>query len=1385
MASDLETNDHNTVRVREAVSTPRDRFVGEIDFVSDEKIAGWIRSVDSDEPLFIDVFINDQAFGCYIEANIAREALRDGANGSVRHGFEVDVSDYVLPPTDRGWSVEIALSETKEVVLTQFFQFARSADDITLIGSIDSCAGDELIGWVKADGREERVAIDVYCNGVRIVEEHVCEIHREDLEEAGFGDGAYGFRIDTSEIEYGSDDDELKLDITLAGDATVQLSRIFAPDYRFYIEGVKNGGLAGWYVDATRPYRVFSAEVLIDDLPYSTITNENPRPDLQKKKLSRGLGGFSSAVPADLLGPGSHRLSIRFPGGKVLGTTIENPVAGKGAPYVSEKAWSVGISVIVPVYNAVDDLKICIERLRKYTSDQVDILFIDDASPDPRISEVLSAIDGAANMRVLRNPKNLGFSGTINHGLANTGRNDVILLNSDARVTPGWVDGLRMAVYSGPRIATATPMSDRAGAFSAPFAGNENVLPDGVDEITYARSVRRNSLCLYPTVPTGNGFCMYVRRDCLDEVGVFDAEAFPRGYGEENDFCMRALRRGWRHVLDDSTYVFHERSKSFGSSKTGLMDAGRAIVDARYPEYQAAIGVFGSSPQIKLARFRALGAQQENALVSGGATRILFVIATQTGGTPQTNRDLMQALASDIEGWSLRCDSKMLELCRLVDGKDVVVRQHFLTEPVNPITHRSEEYDAVMARWLLAYDFDVVHIRHLGWHSLSLPTIAKKLMRKVIFSAHDFYMASPTVKLLDDDQVYLGTHFYEEGRKDRQGLWPVNSQPDPTGDWLKFWQERNVAVLNQCDALVTTSDSARKTILDHLPGLEADKFVVIPHGRDFSEFRRLRTPYLRFGERIRILVPGNIDIAKGLKVLKDLVAHDAAGILEFHILGDIVPQDGERHPRIILHGKYERNDFGNRVALIKPHLGAVFSIWDETWCHTLTEMWSVGVPVVAFDMPTVAGRIQQSGAGWVLNHTDIPALYEDLMRIATDIDEQCEKDTAVALWQAGEGAVETTRFMAANYLNLYRDLLRDRPSLDGGGRAIRVAVVCPAEPNLILANASTYIRVWERTTNRIDSDITYIRMTPEALVAALKLDKINAAIIQRTALPKTIAAKAVNLLRQRGVPFVFEMDDNLLDVPDQKDPSGEYRAYAPLIRQLIEESAVTTVTTSALKAELKPIAKRIEILPNRLSDRIWKPAPKPRIVDTNIRALYMGTVTHEEDLRMILSALDTVSAEFDNFRLSLVGVTESSDLFEGRESWLERISVPSSARAYADFVKWLKTLSVNYDFAIAPLTDSPFNLSKSPLKILDYAALGLPVLASDHPVYRELAEDGLGARLVQNTEEDWCDKLRLMISHGTRDEERTRLQLDWVAKNGFLSGEEFGFDQVIASLFKP
>lgn len=677
-------------------------------------------------------------------------------------------------------------------------------------------------------------------------------------------------------------------------------------------------------------------------------------------------------------------------------------------------------AVVVPVYNAPEEVEVCLDSLLAHGGGR--IIVIDDASPDPRIAPLLARYHGRGGIEIHANEVNLGFTRTVNRGIGLAGRADVVFLNADTEVTPGWLRKLRQAAYSGAMVATATALSDNAGAFSAPEIGVANSLPHGLSFADLGRALGQASLRLYPEVPTGNGFCLYVRRDALDAVGLLDAEAFPRGYGEENDFCMRAVRAGWRHVIDDATYIHHVRSASFGSAKDELMRQGRAVIDQRYPDYGRLVHDAFRGATLARARARVGEVAEAAAIgISPVLPRLLFVLSTRTGGTPQTNEDLMRALAGRFETFVLRCNARVIELMSFSNGHYVHLDVYILENPLTAFPHRSTEYDSVIASWLLRHGIDLVHIRHIGWHGLGLVEGAKALGLPVVFSFHDFYTICPTVKLLDQDHVFCGGRCTASPGDCHYELWPAGGLPPLKAAAVHDWRRQMAPVLAACDMFVTTTPSARRLEIDAFPLLADRPFAVVPHGRDFPSFENLASPHMP-GEPLRLLVPGAIGLAKGGAIITGLAALAEPGELEIHLLGTL--EDGlVAGPGMVVHGAYKREDFVDHVRRIAPHAGAVLSVWAETYSHTLTELWAAGLPVIGCDFGAVGDRLRDSGAGWLLAEPTAEAALALLRRLRREPAEWAAARAAVSAWQEGPGQRDDTRHMADAYAGIYQALL--------------------------------------------------------------------------------------------------------------------------------------------------------------------------------------------------------------------------------------------------------------------------------------------------------------------------------------------------------------------------
>lgn len=247
--------------------------------------------------------------------------------------------------------------------------------------------------------------------------------------------------------------------------------------------------------------------------------------------------------------------------------------------------------IIIPVYNAAEELGRCIEAIESTVPGDAPVTLIDDASTERAVRNLFRdlAKSGERRWQLQRNPRNLGFVRTVNRGMK-AGHDDVILLNSDTIPAGAWYERLVACAASDERIATATPFSNNAEICSLPAFCENNPPPE--DPELMARAVAEAGPPAYPDLPTGVGFCLYMRRAALNQLGLFDTR-FGRGYGEENDFCMRARAAGWRNVLCDDAYVVHLGGRSF--SDFGLLPKTEDAMErirARYPEYEALVAAF-------------------------------------------------------------------------------------------------------------------------------------------------------------------------------------------------------------------------------------------------------------------------------------------------------------------------------------------------------------------------------------------------------------------------------------------------------------------------------------------------------------------------------------------------------------------------------------------------------------------------------------------------------------------------------------------------------------------------------------------------------------------------------------------------------------------------
>jgi GT2 family glycosyltransferase/glycosyltransferase involved in cell wall biosynthesis len=602
--------------------------------------------------------------------------------------------------------------------------------------------------------------------------------------------------------------------------------------------------------------------------------------------------------------------------------------------------------VIIPVYRGREESLACIDSVLATVDHETRIVVVDDATDDSALADALDVLAADARIILLRNTENQGFVASVNRALALHPTHDVVLLNSDTLVFDGWLARLRRAAYSAPTVGTVTPLSNNGSIASYPRAQGTEVSRE------FAAALNTLAVSTHPGVqveiPVGVGFCLYMRRDCLRDVGVLDADVFGKGYGEEVDFCLRARHRGWSHHLAADVFVYHAGGSSFGARRAALLDRSGRLLNLRYPGFDGFIASYLAQDPVQTLRRRL----DEHRLSAFQGRFVLLVTLAMTGGVErfvaERCRDLRAQglfpllLKPSAEGNARRCelwtDAMELPNLRFNIPKDLDALSSLL---------RSLRLEAIEIQHFLHLDASVIDaVRALG-------------IPYDIF-VHDYSWICPRVTLIDGSGRYCGepavTVCQTCVRRNGSSLGEKISVP--------ALRARSDRWLRGARRVTAPSPDTATRLRRHFSGLTVH---VQPHAAPVAA-----TPLPSRDARrkvIRVALIGAIGDHKGYNVLLRC-ARDARARrlpLEFVVIG-YTRNDAAliATGKAFVTGRYNDAEAPHLLQREQPDLTWLPSVWPETWCYTLDYALGTGLPVVAFDLGAIAERLRESGRGVLL-----------------------------------------------------------------------------------------------------------------------------------------------------------------------------------------------------------------------------------------------------------------------------------------------------------------------------------------------------------------------------------------------------------------------------------
>jgi GT2 family glycosyltransferase/glycosyltransferase involved in cell wall biosynthesis len=612
--------------------------------------------------------------------------------------------------------------------------------------------------------------------------------------------------------------------------------------------------------------------------------------------------------------------------------------------------------VIVPIYLGAAEFDACLRSLEASLPRRSRLVLVNDGSPDPAIAARLAGLLGP-RITVLTHDQPRGFPAAVNAGLTHLGpdpNRDVVILNADTLVSGAWLDRLSSAAHSDPAIGSCTPLTNDGTLVSYP----EPDKPD--DAPTEPALSKLNDLCWDANgpatvdLPTAVGFCMLMKGACLAETGLFREDVFAQGYGEENDWCLRAAHLGWRHVAGPGIFVSHSGGRSFGAAKDLLIQRNTAVLERLHPGYGAYVQAALAAEPLLAARRRI---DRLKLLRSPGRAATVLITHGEGGGVQRHVAWRGTSITAAGRRPIVLSPGRRPGSCvvSLGAGEGATKLANLRFDLPGELTG--------LATLLTEAGATLFEVHHLLNHDPSVTDLPALLGVPYEVFVHDYGHWCPRISLTGRGQRYCGEPLSPGECEDCIADLGSRYGPEVTVGGLRA---HSGGLLQGARRVAVSCDDVASRIRRQFP-------AVVPQIVAWEDTRPAQPPApprLRdVAKDVHVLVVGAIGVEKGYDVLL-ACARDAARRalpLRFTVVGHTIDDDRlMANGRIFVTGRFAESDGLALVSAQQATLGFVPSVCPETWCYALSLLWQVGLPVVAFALGAQGERIGRSGRGTLL-----------------------------------------------------------------------------------------------------------------------------------------------------------------------------------------------------------------------------------------------------------------------------------------------------------------------------------------------------------------------------------------------------------------------------------
>lgn len=948
------------------------------------------------------------------------------------------------------------------------------------------------------------------------------------------------------------------------------------------------------------------------------------------------------------------------------------------------------VDVIVPIYNGYEYLVDLFSDLLS-TDIKCRYILVDDKSPDERVQkleeEFVVAHDNAI---LLKNLENGGFVKTANRGLAEA-KGHAVLVNTDTRLPQNWLERLLAPILADEKVASATPYSNSATIFSFPKFGCNNDIYLGLDTNTldgYFQRIRPR----YVEAPTGVGFCMAMSKEALKEVGLLDEETFGRGFGEENDWCQRAKKKGYKNVQVENLFVYHRHGGSFVSEeKQKLIEEHLKKLVKKHRSYNYQVERFIAKDPNKTLRHL-----MQMMIDSKEKKSVIYFDHSWGGGaTGYMNMQIKKRLAEGMCVFSVRY---------VYFDKWYEFRYHTPEAEVWTYTFQSIEDILALGEY---FHFDEIYINELVtypalWEVQRILLQFKEQQRcRMIMLFHDYFALCPTINLMDSGRVFCQDMQGEacEACYQRNKFSNVYNC-DTRREWVAHWR----SFLESCDEVRCFSKDTLERAKHNLG--EELKYTLVPHEVSYVspiEKKQKTTKTLNIG------LLGVLAVHKGGEVVRAMVQEiEKKGLdIRIFLIGDLDGMHLEEGPYFHKTGRYVAQQLPTLIYENDIDIFFVASVWPETFSYTTEEIMKMDFPVVTFDWGAPAERVANYDKGLILHH-DLQA-GEILEKIQSFAEERQDVLLPSVSYKRVLYVAEYLSFSSRYRLEHFREEL------------------------LFMG--------WQGDFYSVDN-----------LPKNLNWDTYESLVVYRSRYQGKIKT-LIEQAKSKGIQVLYDIDDLIFDVRQMDyQPSfdenvyGDFTEYSEKIKECMEKADKLLVSTETLAMAVRQtfgLKKKVFVNRNVASMEMAGYSAvareyKRKKRDKFILGYFSGSNTHNEDFAEIAEVLCAFMKAHQDVLLKIVGCMELPESFDAFQERILRV----------EFIPWqeLPEEIASVDVNLMPLCDSFFHHCKSENKWMEAALVEVATIATDYQELRDVTISGENIVLCQS-ESDWQQGLERLYAN--------------------------------------